>query len=439
MISERILTLTLRHLTRQSLDLVSSKRRTLPGPRLGRSYMLYAHIPFCDVLCPFCSFNRYIFNERAGHAYFAHLRHEMQMVADLGYNFQAMYVGGGTPTILIDELCETIDLGQHLFDLRDVSCETNPNHLTPDIVGRLKGRVQRLSVGVQSFDDRLLSQMKRLQKFGRGEQVLQSIQTFANQFPTLNIDMIFNFPSQTQEILTQDIQHAIASNASQISYYPLMTAPSVAKKMVDAVGRVDYGREVDYYQSICSSFPQEFEPTSAWTFSRKHGGMIDEYIVDYEEYVGIGSGAFSYLDGGLYVNSFSLNDYKEIIESGQILVTSIRQFEKLEQMRYRFMMELLGLRLDKQRFKKDFGASIEYLLWAEMAFFQLNGAFAVNDINSITLTPKGRYLLVAMMREFFSQVDHIRDQGRRTLSEEEKALFLGIDSLPLIAPESSRC
>ena len=432
MISERILTLTLRHLTRQNLEFTPSNRQALPKPHPDKAYMLYAHVPFCEVLCPYCSFNRYIFNESAGRAYFARLRSEMQMVADLGYNFQAMYVGGGTPTILIDELCETIDLGYHLFDLREVSCETNPNHLTEEIAGRLKGRVQRLSVGVQSFNDDLLAQMKRLKKFGTGSQLLQTIQSFAGQFPTLNVDMIFNFPSQTQEILAQDIKSAIASQASQISYYPLMTAPSVAKTLLNTIGRVDYQREVDFYKTICEGFNSEFEPTSAWTFSRKQGGMIDEYIVDYEEYVGIGSGAFSYLDGGLYVNTFSLNDYRDIIESGQILVSGIRQFDQLYQMRYRFMMELFGLKLDKKRFEKDFGVSVDHGLWAEMTFMQFNGAFAANDDYFIKLTPKGRYLLVAMMREFFSQVDYIRDQGRRTLSAEEKAVFLGADVLSVI-------
>ena len=70
---------------------------------------------------------------------------------------------------------------------------------------------------------------------------------------------------------------------------------------------------------------------------------------------------------------------------------------------------------------------------------QFNGAFEVNDKKYITLTPKGRYLLVAMMREFFSQVDHIRDQGRRTLSEEEKDLFLGLDTAPVISPGPTWC
>ncbi len=86
------------------------------------------------------------------------LREEMRLVADLGYDFASLYVGGGTPTILLDELCETIDLARELFpSIAEVSAETSPNHLGPELVETLTGRVQRLSCGVQSFDDRLLA------------------------------------------------------------------------------------------------------------------------------------------------------------------------------------------------------------------------------------------------------------------------------------------
>ena len=155
--------------------------------------------------------------------------------------------------------------------------------------------------------------------------------------------------------------------------------------------------------------------------------MIDEYIIDYEDYVGVGSGAFSYLNGGLYVNTFSPHEYEQKIDSGSMQRSTIRQFDKHQQMRYRFMMDLFGLRLDKKRFKQDFGLPIDLALLPEMTFMQLSGAFAVNDSEQILLTPTGRYLMVAMMREFFSQVDCIRDQGRQSLSLDEKKVFLGAD------------
>ena len=127
------------------------------------------------------------------------------MAHRLGYRFTSLYIGGGTPTILIDELCETIDLARELFPIGEVSCETNPNHLTPEIIEKLEGRVQRLSVGVQSFDNELLREMGRYQKFGSGEQIQEKIRQAAPHFPSLNVDMIYNFPNQTEEILRRDL------------------------------------------------------------------------------------------------------------------------------------------------------------------------------------------------------------------------------------------
>ena len=128
----------------------------LPPPQEGHTYTLYAHVPFCESLCPYCSFNRFVLNKARAKTYFNSLRAEMRILAKLGYRFSALYFGGGTPTILPDELVETIDLARELFGIKEVSCETNPNHLTPEIIDLIKDRVQRLSVGVQSFDDGLL-------------------------------------------------------------------------------------------------------------------------------------------------------------------------------------------------------------------------------------------------------------------------------------------
>lgn len=68
------------------------------------------HVPFCERLCPYCSFNRFPYREQRARDYFQALRQEMRMLADQGYDFESVYVGGGTPTVDIDELCETIDL-----------------------------------------------------------------------------------------------------------------------------------------------------------------------------------------------------------------------------------------------------------------------------------------------------------------------------------------
>ena len=156
MLSERMLTTVVRAMTDKTLTLHPVPEGALPDPVEGRPYTLYVHVPFCERLCPYCSFNRFPYREQRARDYFQALRQEMRMLADQGYDFESVYVGGGTPTVDIDELCETIDLARDLFHVKEVNSETNPNHLIPEYLDKLKGRIQRLSVGVQSFDDRLL-------------------------------------------------------------------------------------------------------------------------------------------------------------------------------------------------------------------------------------------------------------------------------------------
>lgn len=420
LLSQYILTPYLKKMTRQYLKLGPVGTRTLPGPREGRIYTLYVHVPFCESLCPYCSFNRFLLQEQKARDYFTQLKQEMRMAYQLGYSFTSMYIGGGTPTVLIDELVEIIDLARELFPINEVSCETNPNHLIPEVVDKLQGRVQRLSVGVQSFDDELLIQMGRHAKFGSSAEILEKIRWAAPHFLSLNVDMIYNFPNQTEDILRNDLRTVIESGAQQTTFYPLMTSPSVSKMLDRSVGRVDYGREARYYQIVLEELGNAFEPMSAWTFHRTGVGMIDEYIVEDEEYVGIGSGAFSYLDGSLYVNTFSLKEYARAIDAGHMSVSARQVYGKREQMRYRFMMELFGLRFDRLRFQRSFGVPAERGLWLEMLFMYLVGAFSQVTGDSITMSPRGKYLSVVLMREFFSGVNNVRDQARQALSDEER-------------------
>jgi menaquinone C8-methyltransferase len=403
----------------------------LPHPRMGSNYVLYMHVPFCESLCPYCSFNRFIFVEEHARSYYQSLRKEMKLVSELGYSFESMYIGGGTPTILMDELLSSIDYARNLFGIKEVSCETNPNHLTPQILSSLQGRVDRLSVGVQSFNDGLLMQMNRYNRFGGGETTLRRIKEAADKIPVINVDMIFNFPRQTAEILKQDIQCVIASNANQVTFNALMASPGVGKSLEKAMGTVEYGNEEPFYQIISRDLDEHFLPVSSWTFSRKNSGLIDEYIVDYEEYLGVGPGSFSYLDGSMYANTFSFLEYNRLLNSEQTALTGFHKFNKHDRMRYRFLMDLFGLCLDKKRFKEDFGIPIEKGLPLEMAFMQTAGAFEKNDKDEITLTAKGRYLMVVMMREFFSGVNRVREHARQALTQEERALLITCDQVPL--------
>ncbi|MCQ2751499.1 MAG: coproporphyrinogen III oxidase family protein [Coriobacteriales bacterium] len=402
----------------------------LPHPKKNLKYMLYIHVPFCERLCPYCSFNRFPYKKTRAVAYFKALRKEIRMLADAGYDFESAYFGGGTPTINLDELVKTINLIKRIFSVKEISCETNPNHLGDAYLDALNGKVDRLSVGVQSFDDRLLKQMDRYDKYGNAQSIACALEyaSKAKVFKSLNADFIFNFPAQSLTSLKHDLNIIQEININQATFYPLMASPVVEKSLKATVGMVDYNRERKFYETICHELCDKrgakFTYGSAWTFNANSGNMIDEYIVDYEQYPAVGSGSMSYLDNKLFVNTFSINEYIEKIDRGELSISSYVKFKKHDQMRYRFMMQLFGLKLDKVQWYADFKCTPASGLPAEYAFMKQNGAFENEDDNYITLSNRGRYLLVVMMRQFFIGVNSVRDKGRMSLpSSEQELLF----------------
>jgi menaquinone C8-methyltransferase len=127
-----------------------------------------------------------------------------------------------------------------LSPVRTVSIETNPNHLDRETLLRYRAAgVTRLSVGVQSFDDGLLAGMERIDKYGSGEVIRQRLAAAQGIFPTLNVDMIFNLPGQTLAMLDHDLDVLRTLGVDQISFYPLMTAPTARHKMDKSMGRAD--------------------------------------------------------------------------------------------------------------------------------------------------------------------------------------------------------
>ncbi len=442
MLAERLISFAVQTTSKNYLKVNPTTDTHVPGPRPGQKYMLYMHVPFCQKLCPYCSFNRFPFSEKRAVPYFENMRKEMRMLADLGYDFDSVYVGGGTPTIMIDELCKTIDQARDMFSIKEVSSETNPNHLIPGYLEKLEGRVQRLSVGVQSFDDGLLKQMDRYDKYGSADEIVRRIQVAAPYFTSMNADMIFNFPAQTEDMLIHDVERIVESGCTQTTFYPLMASPSVERQLAKTVGAVDYDREQRFYEIIDELLAGGDDPlfthSSAWTYNRVgredafdgaaadgDNGMIDEYVVQYEEYPAIGSGGITYLGSSLYVNTFSLREYNDAIEAGRMSIMGRTDFNLHDRMRYRFLMQLFGLRLDKKQWEHDFGMTVENGLPAEMLFMKAAGAFATDTPEELTLTPRGRYLVVAMMRQFFIGVNNLRDQARAALPGEERELLFG--------------
>lgn len=420
---DRFLLAAFRLRTRGFLRMEPSPGTVPPPPAAGTGY-LYVHVPFCEVLCPFCSFHRVQHRHDLATAYFASLRAEIRLYHAAGHRFTGVYFGGGTPTIESAELVETIRLVRELFGVIEVSVETNPKDLRPEVLAALSAAgVTRLSIGVQSFDDGLLREMERYEKYGSSAEVEAHIRAAAQLFPTVNVDLIFNLPHQTREILARDIETFLTLGANQVSFYPLMSSPTVERHMAKEMGLPDRRRLRPFYDLIRERLQPEFVPSSAWCFTRRGHGL-DEYIVEADHYVGVGSGAFSYLDGTLYATTFSLKLYGQRIAQGLTGVTTSHRLATGDQMRYSLLMRMFGLRLDREWAIARYGKRFFRRLWGELRTLETFGA-AVPDRAGWRLTDRGMYWLMLMMSAFFESVNGYRDAMRaHVLEEQEEAAAL---------------
>ncbi|MDD3845012.1 MAG: coproporphyrinogen III oxidase family protein [Syntrophorhabdaceae bacterium] len=387
----------------------------VPRPSDAIPRLLYLHVPFCEELCPYCSFNRVVFREEIARSYFRALRTEIGMYGDLGYDFSAVYVGGGTPTVLIDELSETLKLTRDIFRIREVSVETNPNHLTENNLTLLRDMgVNRLSVGVQTFDDGILKAVERYHKYGSGEEITQRLRETMGLFDTLNVDMIFNYPTQTMGMLEHDLEVLVDLAVDQVTFYPLMVSTSTEKLIGRKLGRVDYNRGQNLYVKITEMLHDDYRPSTAWCFSRGDV-MIDEYVVNYDEYAGLGSGSIGYLGGSVYSNTFDISAYIERLAKGELPIAARKDCGTRERLLYDFLMKLFGITLDLKELSKKHGVNASLYLLPEITFFRLAGALTRKG-DTLSLTAKGQYYWVIMMREFFIAVNNFRDYCRALIT-----------------------
>lgn len=390
-----------------------------PEPQPGHQYLLYAHIPFCKTLCSYCTFHRFLFKEHKAREYFINLRKEMDYVKALGYDFTSMYIGGGTTTILEDELIRTIEHARTLFPgIKEVSCETDPLQIATPTFRNLKGLVDRMSIGVQSFNDDILKMTERYDKFGSGALIYERLQEALELFPTTNVDMIFGFRGQNLEMLQRDMDLLVELNPRQITTYPLMVTSQTRKSVKQTIAAK--GIELaDQYAVIMNTLGNHYRQLTSWTFGRTHDEGFDEYVVDHDEYLGVGSGAFSFLGSSLYVNTFSLRRYNERIKAGMTGVERRRNFDKHAVLQYRLLLGLFSSRLSRKYFREVHGVDLDKALFKEMLGLRIAGAVKDNpeDPDNLIVTDAGKFLGLVMMKAFYSGMDNVRAELRKPLRD----------------------
>jgi coproporphyrinogen III oxidase-like Fe-S oxidoreductase len=139
--------------------------------------------------------------------------------------------------------------------------------------------------------------------------------------------------------------------------------------------------------------------------------MFDEYIVEREQYLGAGSGAFSYLAGSLFANTFSIDDYCRRVNAGETGAEWRHDMSETHQMRYYLLMRLFGGSMSLTTANERFSGRFRRKMWPELAALKTMGSVrAVGDV--IQLTENGYYLWCVLMREFFLGINGLRDHMR---------------------------
>ncbi|KAA6227124.1 MULTISPECIES: coproporphyrinogen III oxidase family protein [unclassified Campylobacter] len=371
-----------------------------------KSYMLYMHIPFCHTFCPYCSFHKYYYEEEKARIYFENLRKELHFIKEKGFDFHTLYVGGGTTLINENELLKTLELCKKLFNIKKISCESDPNHISIEQLSRFKGLIDRLSCGIQSFDNEILKKITRYEKFGSSEILQEKLSKAIGVLPIFSIDLIFNFPNQNKEMLLKDLNIAKSLSPNQITTYPLMKSNLTKTIITKALGTSLKDNEFEFYKIICEFF-KDFKQNNAWSFALQKSDFNDEYVSSNNEYVGVGSGAFSFLNNRLLINIFDLDDYTKALFEKKDANIAYASFEKKEILKYLFLTELFSNKININAFNTMKNCNLKKVLNLEMKGLKACNAIIEENDNLIN-TDFGKYLCLTLMKDFYIGMDKIR-------------------------------
>ncbi len=262
---------------------------------------LYVHLPWCLKKCPYCDFNSH---EVSGQM--PEQRYIDALVADLeaslpliwGRTVHSIFIGGGTPSLFspqaIDRLLSDIRARLKLSADCEITLEANPGTFEKDRFKAFRGAgVTRLSVGVQSFDDRHLKALGRVHDRA---QALAAVEEAAQAFETFNLDIMYALPGQTLENLALDMRQALALQPPHISIYQLTIEPNtyfakfppvvpeedLAYAMLDQITEMTQSAGLQRYEVSAYARPGHrcFHNLNYWQFG---------------DYLGIGAGAHSKL------------------------------------------------------------------------------------------------------------------------------------------------
>jgi len=365
----------------------------------------YVHIPFCTQICYYCDFSKVFIKNQPVDSYLEHLIEEYDSY-DIK-KLRTLYIGGGTPTalsapqlaFLLEKLTDKLDLSY----LEELTIEANPGDLDQEKIAVLKeSPVNRVSLGVQTFNDRMLKQI------GRSHSEKDIYENIANLkkagFDNISIDLIYALPKQTMEDVKTNVAKAIALDIPHMSLYSLILENHTVFMNRMRRGKLPLPKEdleAEMFEYIIAELEKAgFEHYEISNFSKP--GFESRHNLMYwdnAEYYGIGAGASGYVDGVRYKNHGPIRHYLQAVEAGNARVQEevLTLKEKMEEEMF------LGLRkksgVSKKRFEEKFGLSFEGQYGSVVAELTEQGLL-VADKDIVRMTKQGLFLGDAVAEKF---------------------------------------
>ncbi|MCM8832046.1 MAG: radical SAM family heme chaperone HemW [Candidatus Omnitrophica bacterium] len=275
---------------------------------------LYIHIPFCKNKCAYCDFYSILYSEKLAYKYIEILK---KQISNLSQSFSTIYIGGGTPTIL-----NFLQLKSLLYSLRkfiknanEITIEANPESLDVDKIKLFVDcGINRISIGVQSFNDEKLKNLGRIHSSFQAKEAINLSKKYG--FKNINIDLIFGVFGETYEIWKSDLKEVVNLDPSHISIYMLTyekKTPLYKQLQKKLISQIDDDLLVKMYK-FAKFFLEKngFYQYEISNFSKRN--YFCKHNINYWEnnsYLGLGPSAFSYNNG---VRTKNIPDVKEYIK-----------------------------------------------------------------------------------------------------------------------------
>ncbi len=377
-------------------------RQPVVLPPKPASLNLYIHLPFCRQICSFCPYVKEIHDPLVSAAYQGALIQELDSYRRLwgDINVESVYFGGGTPSLTPEIVERTMSWIVKNFHLgSEVGAEIHPLDVHPAVISSLKNSgVSLVSLGVQTFNDRLLKLLGRNYDEKMARQVCQRL--LQAGFATVDVDLIFAIPTQSREEVETDVEIALNLGVDQISTYPLLafaytplrrqlhkarvTLPPwwMERQMLGTV--VKRARDAGYHR------------TSIWSFNRPE--TIRYTTVTRDVFIGIGAGASSKIGDYFKLNTFSVAEYIKAVEEGSPMALATK-LDAGDKMAYWLFWRGYDLAIDTNTFQSIFGQNLPHRVRVLLPLLRLLGIIQRRR-NTIRLTERGAYLFHLIEKEY---------------------------------------